>query len=761
MSRTSFRACLTDDASVRSLMNGMCRAADAMKRAYGPKGDNFEIGCSLGERRHTKQGDLIIDAVDLDNPIEARGAEMLKLAVRGMATRGGDGATTTAILSEFMIREGWELVTRGANPLHVGRGIKRAVDGVIQYLKETNQAHVAEEQLVAVASVAADNDEEIGTLIGRMIAAGVDPSAIRVTKDLRRGATIRGHNTVGVGPTEEIDVEERARRARRALHSVREAIEGGVVPGGGAALLHAARAVEALRLSDSDEKHGADMVCRALQEPARQLAINAKLDPEDTVRGIVVADNVQLGFDVVKRTPTDMYAAGIIDPHMVVSTAVNRAGKLATAFLKEIERVVTLNLREGRGGSEGDGESEGSGEGYYRGFPRGGPISEPEHQPTRYLVGNLPEQVPKDVVVELTVQVSYTPVPGRSDELKLETPPEGVTLDILVIAEAFEFEGPRKAPLFVPAAGKSALVGFRLKALIGGKTEVYVEAFHGGTKVAGLTLYVTVAAAGEIPPTAERASKLGSVAGRSGDVSLLLNPPRTKGEPYRFTWIDEGGCQEEAYTQKTFLELKDATKNTTTEIEEIVRLDYNTNSDVAKRKLKASGIDMWEQLIPLEIRNRFISRHDNIKRITIYSDADPFPWEMLYPFRKDPYFDFGQFLIERVEVCHWKYGSTPPNRIQVRRADFVLADQAKLNKAAAEVKKITVLLTKWNEALQHKRIEAANELYDLFERELVSLLHFACHQSGVHPLPQHHRARCSSWKSHPRHRRQLRRSQTA
>jgi hypothetical protein len=270
-------------------------------------------------------------------------------------------------------------------------------------------------------------------------------------------------------------------------------------------------------------------------------------------------------------------------------------------------------------------------------------------------------------------------------------------------------------------------VGFRLSAFNDGKTEVYVEAFHGGTKVAGLKLDVIVGASVEESPAAHAVRcSVGSVAPKSGNVSLMLTKTQSD---YQFIWVDEQGWQPETHARKNFLELEEAIRKTAKEIEEIVRLDYNLEASVAKAMLRARGIQMWEELIPREIRDRFIARHDVIRRINIYSNGDPFPWEMLYPFRKEPPFDCGQFLVEQVEICHWVLGSLPPTAIPVRRADFVLADPAKLEKADAEVKKITDLLKQWNEALQDKRIAAAGELLELFKHSMVSLLHFACHQS--------------------------------
>jgi DNA-binding beta-propeller fold protein YncE len=354
----------------------------------------------------------------------------------------------------------------------------------------------------------------------------------------------------------------------------------------------------------------------------------------------------------------------------------------------------------------------------------------PEDPAPRHLVGKFADQVRKEAVEELTVRVSHTDVPGRSAKLDLQIPPEGVYLDISVIAETFEFEGQQTASLFVPPTGDSALVGFRLKALKDGPTQIYISAFHGGTKVADLTLRVTVGTtANETPPGQPASSVIGNLLNKPRDVVSLQLIYHKPSDTYLFVWHDEEGWQPAAYTKKQFAELDKVIKKTKNEIEEIARLDYNTKSEAAKHKLRTRGIGLWEDLVPCKIRDRFYSRHDKIRRIIIYANEDLFPWEMLYPYRKEPHFDCDQFLIELVEVCRWVHGSEPPTTIPVRRADFVVAVQAELDKADAEITKVIDLLKIWNAALQGKRIEDANELFQLFKQKIVSLLHFACHQS--------------------------------
>jgi hypothetical protein len=620
------------------MMYGVAFVAGVVKKAYGPKGELVEIHPAYGHSRYTKRGDLIIEAVPISDQVEARGANMLKLAACQPSDRSGDGAITTAILSEFILREGKTMVAAGADPFDLQYGIDLAVQATTRHLQQHAQRSLTRDQIISIGAIAADNDWELGTCIGCMIEDGAALSDIRVIENFEWGAAIRDRHTLSVGATPEIDVEERVMLAEKALHSLRDAYEEGVVAGGGAALLHAVDALRELTCFKRDQTLGVDIVRRALQEPARQLAINAGIEPDWAARVIMDSPDVRIGHDVVNGNLVDMYDAGIIDPVKVVRTALSRAGEVARVFVtapgvlrSSPERVRTFqhnnphfalvfpdmfgppteessrmeSMPTSIGTREEDVIIEGSPLTPPRGsthaeredekivvhdspFLPGSQKPEPDQQPERYLIGNFPERVRKEVVAELTVRVSFTEMPGCSGKFNLQIPPEGITLDILVIAEAFEFEGPRQASLFVPPAGDSALTGFRLKAIEDGETEVYISAFHLGTKVTDLTLRVTVGEAADensLPRSGKRKFD-DRIVHKPGDVSLAIFFVKPTGE-YMFLWEDEENWQPPVYTEKKFKELNDTINETVAQIEEIVRLDYNIDLESAKTKLKA------------------------------------------------------------------------------------------------------------------------------------------------------------------------------
>jgi chaperonin GroEL len=138
-----------------------------------------------------------------------------------------------------------------------------------------------------------------------------------------------GVAVIRVGGATEIEVKERKDRVEDAMHATRAAVEEGILPGGGVALLYARAALDKLSPADDDQRVGIDIVRRALQAPVRQIAENAGSD------GAVVAGKLtdkvdrNRGFDAQSGTYVDMFKAGIIDPTKVVRTALQDAASVA------------------------------------------------------------------------------------------------------------------------------------------------------------------------------------------------------------------------------------------------------------------------------------------------------------------------------------------------------------------------------------------------------------------------------------------------
>jgi chaperonin GroEL len=144
---------------------------------------------------------------------------------------------------------------------------------------------------------------------------------------------------IRVGAATEAEMKEKKARVEDALHATRAAVEDGIVPGGGVALIRCMSAIDALNLS-GDEKVGALIVRKALEEPAKMIAENAGEEGSVIVERIKSADNPNLGFNALTGEFVDMIQAGVIDPVKVVRTALQNASSVASVMLTT-ESVVT------------------------------------------------------------------------------------------------------------------------------------------------------------------------------------------------------------------------------------------------------------------------------------------------------------------------------------------------------------------------------------------------------------------------------------
>jgi chaperonin GroEL len=142
-----------------------------------------------------------------------------------------------------------------------------------------------------------------------------------------------GVAVIKVGGVTEVEVKERKDRVDDAMHATRAAVEEGVVPGGGTALLYATRALDKLKLADNDQSVGVDIVRKALQAPARQIADNAGAEGAIVVGKLLESKDDNFGFNAQGGVYTDLVKAGIIDPMKVVRTALQDAASVAGLLL--------------------------------------------------------------------------------------------------------------------------------------------------------------------------------------------------------------------------------------------------------------------------------------------------------------------------------------------------------------------------------------------------------------------------------------------
>jgi len=500
------------------LKRGVDALAEAVKLTLGPKGRNVVIDKSYGSPTITKDGVTVAKEIELSDPVENMGAQMVKEVATKTSDLAGDGTTTATVLAQAIFREGLKNVTAGANPMELKRGIEKAVEAIVEQLKTLSVPSAGKKEIAQVGSISANNDKEIGNLIADamekvgkdgvitveeakglettletvdgtqfdrgylspyfvtdpeqmetvledayllihdkkisamkellpvlekvvqsgkpllVIAEDVDGDALatlvvnklrgtlkicavkapgfgdRRKEMLRDIAVLTGgqviseelgvklENTgledlgrakrividkdnttvvdgkgkpdaiqgrihelksaiekstsdydreklqerlaklsggvaiINVGAATETEMKEKKARVEDALHATRAAVEEGIVPGGGVALLRAQSALERIRGTE-DEKVGVDIVRRALEEPIRAIAQNAGAEGSIVVARVKGSKERNFGYNALTDTYEDLVKAGVIDPTKVTRTALQNAASIAGLLL--------------------------------------------------------------------------------------------------------------------------------------------------------------------------------------------------------------------------------------------------------------------------------------------------------------------------------------------------------------------------------------------------------------------------------------------
>ena len=499
------------------LKRGVDLLAKTVGVTLGPRGRNVVLERKFGAPMITKDGVSVAKEIDLKDPYENMGAQMVREVAEKTSDLAGDGTTTATVLAQAIIAEGLKNVTAGANPMALKRGIERAVQAVVESLKKISKSVKGRPDIEAVGTVSANNDSAIGKLLAEalekvgkegvitveesntmktelevvegmqfdrgyispyfvtdadrmecvlkepyiliyekkissvkemvplleLVARSGKPVLIlseevegealatlvvnklrgtlscctvkapgfgdrrkamlediailtkgkfisedlgvklenvelsmlgtcqRVVVDKDNTTIVGGAGSqkdiksrceqirtqveksdseydkeklqerlaklsggvavIRVGAATEVELKEKKARIEDALHATRAAVEEGIVPGGGVALLRSQAAVDGLKLS-GDEATGAAIVRRALEEPARRIAENAGWDGSVVVRRIL-QEKGSVGFNAEKLEFGDLTEQGVIDPTKVVRIAVENAASIAGLLL--------------------------------------------------------------------------------------------------------------------------------------------------------------------------------------------------------------------------------------------------------------------------------------------------------------------------------------------------------------------------------------------------------------------------------------------
>jgi len=150
--------------SRQAILRGVNALADAVKVTLGPKGRNVVLDKKFGSPTITKDGVTVAKEIDLKDPLENMGAQMVREVASKTSDTAGDGTTTATVLTQAIYREGAKNVVAGANPMEIKRGIERAVEAIVAEMKKLSRP-VKGHMIAQVGTISANNDETIGTII--------------------------------------------------------------------------------------------------------------------------------------------------------------------------------------------------------------------------------------------------------------------------------------------------------------------------------------------------------------------------------------------------------------------------------------------------------------------------------------------------------------------------------------------------------------------------------------------------------------------
>jgi len=527
-----------------SILKGVNQLADAVKATLGPKGRNAILDKKFGAPTITKDGVTVAKEIELKNPYENMGAQLVREVASKTSDVAGDGTTTATVLAQAIFREGVKNITAGANPMEIKRGIDKAVEVVIEELKKISKPCQNKKEIAQIGSISANNDHTIGDLIaeamdkvgkdgvitveeaksmstsldvvegmqfdrgyispyfvtnadrmeasledafllivekkvsamkdllpileqvakmgkplviiaedvegealatlvvnklrgtlnvaavkapgfgdrrkamlediatltgGQVISEEVglklenvkltdlgrakrvnidkdnttivegagDPKRIEgrvkqiktqveeTTSDYDReklqerlAKMVGGVAVINVGAATETEMKEKKARVEDALHATKAAVEEGIVPGGGVALLRCIPSLDKMNLNH-DQQVGVNIVKRALEEPVRQISINAGEEGSIIVEK-VRAESTTRGFNAATGEYVDMVEAGVIDPTKVSRCALQNAASVASLMLTT-EVMVTDIPEEKKDVPMGGGHDHGMG----------------------------------------------------------------------------------------------------------------------------------------------------------------------------------------------------------------------------------------------------------------------------------------------------------------------------------------------------------------------------------------------------------------
>jgi chaperonin GroEL len=548
-----------------------------------------------------------------------------------------------------------------------------------------------------------------------------------------------GVAVIKVGAATEVELKERKERIEDAVRNARAAVEEGIVPGGGVALLQAARAFDKLDLP-GDEAAGAQVVRRALTAPLRWIAINAGLD------GDVVVEKVRTlpageGLNAVSREYVDMLRAGIVDPVKVTRAALRNAasiaGMMVTTEVAIVEKTAsaTAGARATAGGAAataGRGIGRRSAGSDWRPTETARPApfppeservipplgvyeSGPSGPARRHLVGTVDSEVEPERPFILSLQVKAVmpqPRPGQEQSALPIDLFEGELVAILTADSPVKVIGMAEVRIPVPRAGDGPECAFILRADTPGEAEIRVDVHRGVERLGILRFKVN--------------SVLPARPGEPQSATIGMQPTRlTPGLlKVQFIPVGDGSQLIQLVAGDTFCDpypLNIDGRVLGTELLAITA-KLNAMSDgtaagsLTKKRLELYGIGRkLFKLLPHDFLTEFAARSAGAESLGIEGDSR-LPWELMADS------DEGSFLSERLRVSRWLHGHDQASLIQVRKSVFAYSER--MSGARAEIDDIAALL---HPGRRPASVAQSEELYQRMKSGDFDLFHFAGH----------------------------------
>src|SRR5438477_492033 len=277
--------------------------------------------------------------------ISANGdSEISRFLAEAMKKVGNEGVITVeeakSLETELDVVEGMQFDRGYISPYFITNADKMRVEMEDPYILINEKKLSALNELLPLLEAVVQTGKPL-----LIVAEDVEGEALAtlVVNKLRGGLKVAaGVAVIRVGGATEVEVKERKDRVDDAMHATRAAVEEGILPGGGVALLRATEALKRVRTQNEDQKHGVEIVRKALSAPARQIAINSGEDGSVIVGKILEKDQYAFGFDAQDAEYADLVKKGIIDPTKVVRQALQGASSVAGLLITTEAMVAEL-----------------------------------------------------------------------------------------------------------------------------------------------------------------------------------------------------------------------------------------------------------------------------------------------------------------------------------------------------------------------------------------------------------------------------------